>query len=170
MRLANKRAVVTGAAESLLLGTQYARSGESRALQFVRVPFALSASPWFGFGYARNIIDLVDVGHVDSFFLQTALEGGLFTLVILLAVMYGSTRLVVAVAADSTDRSYAIIARHLAVSMGFAFLLSLVLSLSDIRFYVFLFIGLSIVLHQLALSEKPDYQSQDVHAANGVLT
>ena len=162
-------AVSTGAAESLLQGTQYARSGESRALQFVRVPLALSASPLFGFGYARNIIDLVDAGHVDSFFLQTALEGGVLTLAILMAVMYSSSRLLVAVDLRSSDRTYAIVARHVSVSIGFAFLLGLVLSLSDIRFYLFLFIGLSVVLHHLAFSEECGYKRQELPAADGLL-
>jgi hypothetical protein len=162
--------IAAGVADSILSGSQLDRSAESRALQFVRVPLALQASPLFGFGYARNIIDLVDAGHVDSYFLQTALEGGLFTLAILLIVFHVSLKLLVAVRRHSDDRNFAIIARHLSVSIGFAFLLSLVLSLSDIRFYLFLYIGLSLVLHHSALSKEHDFGLPCPTVAEGVST
>ena len=140
--------VATGAAESLFFGSEYARSTESRVLQFVRVPIALADAPLFGFGFARNIIDMLDIGHVDSFFLHTALEGGIVALAAILYVIYRSTRLLAGVAQNSGDRTVNILRRNLAVSLGFAFLIGLVLSLSDIRFYLFLLIGIAIVLHE----------------------
>ena len=142
--------VATGAAESLFLGSESGRSAESRVLQYVRVPIALAESPFFGFGYARQLVDLLDIGHVDSFFLTTALEGGLVSLGAVLFVMFGLIRMLRKVASNSPAEVQAVIARHLAVSIGFTFLLGLVLSLNHIRFYMFLFIGLAVVLHSLS--------------------
>ena len=141
--------VASGAAESLFFGAEYARSTESRVFQFVRVPMALAASPLFGFGFARNIIDMLDIGHVDSFFLHTALEGGLVALLASIYVMYRAIRLLLHVARAPSEPVIGIIAGNVAVSIGSAFVLGLVLSLSDIRFYLFLSIGIAIVLDHL---------------------
>lgn len=138
-----------GLLETAFLGSDYARSSESRVLQFVRVPIALSESPFFGFGFARNIIDLVDAGHVDSFFLQTALEGGLVAVVALIFVLVLALNLLRKVSGSSTDSELRILATNLSIAIGAAFVLSLVLSMSVIRFYIFLLVGLSIVLHYL---------------------
>lgn len=141
--------VASGLAETYVLGDEYARSTESRYLQFVRVPMALAESPLFGFGSARNIIDMLDVGHVDSFFLTTALEGGLVAVLAVVFAMFRGQRLLLEVSAETTDRRTNVLARGMAIAIGLAFLLALVVSLQDIRFYLFLLIGLAIAMHEL---------------------
>ncbi len=143
--------VAGGLAESLLFESDYARSTESRLFQYVRVPLALADSPVFGFGFARNIIDLVDIGHVDSFYLQTALEGGLVALFALLAAHFLGFRLALLTARSSCDNELVKLAGSLTVALAAAFVMSLVISMSSIRFYVFLLLGLAMVVHNLGM-------------------
>jgi len=147
---------IAGYIEAVLFSKEYSRSTFARGLQFVRVPIALIDSPVFGFGFARNITDLMDVGNVDSFFLKTALEGGIVALGASLWAIIATMKILQEVAVRSASKDLSLMANALRVSLAFLFISGLVLNLSDINFYIYVNIGLAIALHHFVGREPSE--------------
>ncbi len=152
-------AAISGLLESLLFGSAYSRSTESRYFQFILVPLELVASPLFGFGFSRNIIEVVSMHSLDSFLLQMALEGGIVSLLALLTMFYQAGRLLAAVKNSVTDKWFFSTASSLQISLAVGVFIGLVLSLSSIRMYLFMAVGLTITLHSLLQEEKKQSKS-----------
>ncbi len=141
----------------LLFGDAYARSTEARFRAYVTVPLLLIEAPLFGFGYARNIVETLDLGALDPFYLRLALEGGVVSLVGFIAFMVAVARLLGPVTAggNSPDATAdAALARALRVSLAVIALLALLLTLSYVRMYLFLFAGVAMVLLDLWLRDQ----------------
>lgn len=144
----------------LLFGDAYARSTEARFRAYVTVPLLLIEAPFFGFGYARNIVETLELGALDPFYLRLALEGGAVSLVAFVAFMAAVARMLKPVATGgtiSTSHSAAdsVLARSLRLSFAVIALLALILTLSYVRMYVFLFAGVAMVLLDLWAQEHP---------------
>jgi hypothetical protein len=153
-------AAISGVLESLLFGTAYIRSTESRYYQFILVPLELFGSPFFGFGFSRNIIEVVSMTSLDSFLLQIALEGGIVSLLALLTAFYQAGRLFSAVKKSIPDKWFFSTASGLQISLAVGFFIGLVLNLPSIRMYMFMTIGLAIVLHYMLHTEKRQLNEQ----------
>lgn len=127
------------------------RSALSRIHQYIVAVPVLAESPWFGFGAARNIVKLIDVNHIDSYYLRTAMEGGLVALGLLIALLVSSFRMLLGARRVTTEMSARIVAGGLLVSLASVTVLMTVLNVPNNNFYVFLIIGLALALEKLAV-------------------
>ncbi len=147
--------------QELLFGDAYARSTQARFDAYVTVPLLLAESPWFGFGYARNIVEQLDLGSLDPFYMRLALEGGIVSVT---AFVVFIVRAISIPAAIVTGESLAVdvsLARAIRMSLTIAALLALILTLAYTRMYVFLFAGLAVALTGLYSTESTVANSQD---------
>jgi len=147
--------------QEVLFGDAYARSTEARFDAYLTVPLLLMESPWFGFGYARNIVEQLDLGALDPFYLRLALEGGIVSVAAFIVFIIRA--LVISLANVKTDLLAADIslARAIGISLSIAALLALILTLSYVRMYIFLFAGLAVVLTGLYSPDLNDAKTQD---------
>ncbi|NND55476.1 MAG: O-antigen ligase family protein [Gammaproteobacteria bacterium] len=140
-------ATATGLLQALLFGEGFAGSTTYRVFQYVQGFTALLESPAFGFGYARNIGDVVLIRPLDSYYLRMTLEGGVVALLAVLLILkkvFSLSREVCRMATTAADYS---IAHAIGVSISVAALIMLVFSLPADRLYVFMLAGLVISLH-----------------------
>jgi hypothetical protein len=147
--------------QELLFGEAYARSTAARFDAYLTVPLLLLESPWFGFGYARNIVEQLDLGALDPFYLRLALEGGIVSVTAFLVFIVRA----LAIAVVKVDiESFAVdisLARAIRISITIAAILALMLTLSYVRMYIFLFAGLAVVLTGLHSPELTGAKPQD---------
>ena len=133
-------------------GFQGVRSAESRVSQYIVAAPLLQTSPWFGFGFARNYDVLLDIGNVDGHYLFTALQGGAigllcFVWIIAKALMYTRDR--------QQDVPLSTRAAQWAVRTTLAAMsaLMVVYSMHGTIGYVYVFVGLAMVLYQCGISD-----------------
>jgi len=147
--------------QEVLFGDAYARSTEARFDAYLTVPLLLLESPWFGFGYARNIVEQLELGALDPFYLRLALEGGIVSVTAFVVFIVRALAItVVKVDIDSWAVDISL-ARAIRISITIAALLALMLTLSYVRMYVFLFAGLAVVLTGLHSPDLNDAKTQD---------
>ncbi len=133
----------------LLFGDSYARSTEARFLAYVTAPLALLESPLFGFGYSRNIAETLELGALDPFYMLLALEGGAVALLAFLVFLIGVIRMLGSTFDATQPAADVALARALRFSLIVTLLLGIILTLSYIRMYLFLYAGLAMVLMEL---------------------
>ncbi len=144
----------TGLLEALLFGEGYASSTSYRVFQYIYGYEALQDSPLFGFGYARNIGDVVDIRPLDSFYLRMLLEGGIVAFVAVLALLVKTMRVAGAIRRQTRPNVDHSLAHAIGVSMTVALIVMLVLSLPADRLYVFLLMGLAVVLLEMPAQDE----------------
>jgi O-antigen ligase len=146
--------VAGGFLQEMLFGEGYERSTESRYLQFIFIPLVIMESPIFGYGFSRNIVDVVDgIYSLDSFFLQIAVEGGIVAFIALLTAIIRAAKLIQSIKRTASDKWCSSIASGLNMSLALGSIVSLVLNLTQVRIYVFIVIALGIALDYLIKSE-----------------
>lgn len=145
----------------LLFGDAYARSTEARVAAYLSVPLLLLEAPLFGFGYARNIVETLELGALDPFYLRLALEGGAVSLLAFITFLVASVRMLGPVKTGAADITDVRLAQALRLSLAVAALLALLLTLSYVRMYLFLFAGLAMVLFELYRQEQSSASSVD---------
>ncbi len=138
----------------LLFGDAYARSTEARLSAYVSVPLLLLEAPLFGFGYARNIVETLELGALDPFYLRLALEGGAVSLLAFITFLVATVRLLGPVKLTSPNSADVRLAQALRLSLAVVVLLALLLTLSYVRMYLFLFAGLAMVLAEVHRREQ----------------
>jgi hypothetical protein len=127
--------------ETILFG-DYQGSTMAHYMQYGYTFAALAESPFFGYGYARNIGDIVDIRPLDGYYMRMALEGGLVAIACMLYAMRKAYVLAGSFAARSTDKIVLAAAPAIRVVLVTFFFSMLVQSMSNIRLYSFLTIGL----------------------------
>ncbi len=124
-------------------------STASRIFQYVYSWPLILQSPYFGYGFARNIVDYVQLYQLDSYYLRMTLEGGLIALLSLLAVQLATWRRL----RSLEKRTRATITRELAIalqtSVGLIVAMMLALNMSVSSFYCYLLAGIAIQLVNL---------------------
>jgi len=149
--------VASGLIERLLFGEGYTGSTTYRLLQYFYVAGTLPDSPIVGFGFARNIGDVVSIRPLDSYYLRMVLEGGFVGLFFMLAAFYYAMRTQLAILKANIDEFSRHVAMGMFVSTVVAALLGLVLSLPADRMYIFIAMAITIALHWLySEQETPD--------------
>ena len=141
--------VGSGLIQEFLFGDAYARSTEARFIAYATVPLLLLDSPIFGFGYSRNIVEALNLGALDPFYLRLALEGGVVSLIAFLVILSGAFRVLRPAALQNESAFDRDLARSLRLAFAVIGLLAIVLTISYVRMYFFLFVGLAMVLMHL---------------------
>ncbi|MDP6653021.1 MAG: O-antigen ligase family protein, partial [Gammaproteobacteria bacterium] len=127
--------------ETILFG-DYEGSTMARYLQYGYTFVALTESPFFGYGYARSISEIVNIKPLDSYYMRMALEGGLVAIACVFYSMRKAYVLAGSFAARSTDKVVLAAAQAMRVVLvTFSFSMA-VQSMPQIRLYSFLTIGL----------------------------
>lgn len=133
------------------------RSGTSaayRVIQYGLSAEALTESPVFGFGFARNIGDIVNIIPLDSFYLRMTLEGGIAALISLFMVYYFCFSILKTPIADTSAKYFKSFNMALRVSLTVSAIAALVLSFPSDRLYLYLIMGLCVVYGRLNLDTK----------------
>lgn len=138
--------VGSGLIERVLFGEGFTGSTTYRALQYVYVAATLPESPLFGFGFARNIGDVVDIRPLDSFYLRMVLEGGIAALLAYFLAISRCLSIHRRLLRQSGDALIRGLATALMVSLTMALLIAFVLSLPFDRLYIFVAIGLTVTI------------------------
>jgi hypothetical protein len=147
--------------QEILFGDAYARSTEARFDAYLTVPLLLMESPWFGFGYARNIVEQLDLGALDPFYLRLALEGGAVSLAAFIVFIVRVLQISVSTCNSALSESDIALSRAIGISIVVAALLALILTLSYVRMYVFLFAGLAVALAAMPPESSSAARHQD---------
>ena len=142
---------------------QQTRSAMSRFNQYVFAIPLLSQSPWFGFGFARNIVSVVDINWIDSVYLRTAMEGGAVGLALLLMLLARTSLSLFRIRRTAILRSDWQLTDGLLLSQGCLMILMLVLNLPSSILYLFLIVGLTLVLDE---SMRPNRPHTEVSVVN----
>jgi hypothetical protein len=132
--------------DGFLFSREGSRSTASRFIQYVLSVPLIQASPLFGYGYARNIVDVIDINRMDGYYLRTLMEGGGVGLGCLLALQWRSLRKLY----QLRNRDDYHLAFALSVSLGAMAVMMLALNMSTSSFYSYLFFGLTLVIERQA--------------------
>ncbi|MBS94443.1 MAG: hypothetical protein CL799_08395 [Chromatiales bacterium] len=118
----------------------------ARYLQYGYTFVALTESPFFGYGYAQNISEIVNIKPLDSYYMRIALGGGLVAIACLLYSMRKAYVLAGSFAARSTDKIVLAAAQAIRVMLVTFSISMAVQQMPQIRMYAFLTIGLAIAV------------------------
>jgi len=136
---------------NFLLGSEGSRSTTSRLVQYVLSYPLIKTSPLFGYGYARNIVDVIDINRMDGYYLRTVMEGGLVALTCLVMLFWRSLRKLGRLQ-NSGDYHLAL---SLRISLCAMAIMMLALNMGTSSFYTYLFFGLTLILERLARARVP---------------
>lgn len=132
--------------DSFLFSSEGSKSTTSRFLQYAFSIPLVQESPLFGYGYARNIVDIIDIKRMDGYYLRTVMEGGLVALGCLLALYWRSIRMLNRLYARTKDD----IAVCLRISLGAMAVMMLALNMGTSSFYTYMFFGVVVMLDRQA--------------------
>jgi len=124
----------------------YARSSLQRVVQHVSAGVLIMQSPFFGFGYARNIADLVDIKPLDSYYLRIMMEGGLVALVSFFALMAVVISKLSRISRLAIEKADMYLAEGLLLSVVSIIAMTPVITYVHPSFYLYLIIGMTLVL------------------------
>ncbi len=119
------------------------RSAFSRIEQYVFSVPILAESPWFGFGFSRSIVDIIDLENLDGLYLKTAMEGGVIAVTLLMLLFSRTIWELIQIRSKTLDKRITRITEGLAISLTSIMVMGLALSLPSNKFYAFLIIGLT---------------------------
>jgi len=144
--------------QNFLLSGGAGYSTASRVFQYVFSWPLILESPYYGYGYARNIVDVIDLKSLDGYYLRIVLEGGIISLFSLFAIQFKTWRSLASVRGrpiSSDDRELAI---SLQTSVALIAIMMLALNMSVSFFYAFLFAGVAVQMKNLMRSKDPKLQ------------
>lgn len=131
----------------------YARSSMERLLQHLSASVVIMESPFFGFGYARNIADIVGIKPLDSYYLRTMMEGGLVALVSLFALLAAVIWKLSRISRRAIEKADMYVAEGMLVSVVAIIAMTPVIVFAHPSFYLYLIIGMTLVLRDIPESE-----------------
>lgn len=133
-------------ARSIIQGWLFAAGAEksslSRVFQYLLSWPLFLQSPWFGYGFARNIVDVIDLDRMDGYYLRTVMEGGLVSLFCLIALFVRSIRRLRMVGRRSSDPAAKPLTNALVLTLAGMLVMMLALNMGTSAFYAFLLFAL----------------------------
>jgi len=136
---------------SFIFGGEGGKSSMNRIIQYILSWNLLLESPWFGYGFARNIVDVIEIKSMDGYYLRTVMEGGVVALSSLIAVFvvtFSNLNKVKRLAANQLDRELAF---TLQISMLVIITMMLAINMGTSSFYGYLIVGLAVLLKRFTL-------------------
>jgi hypothetical protein len=146
---------------SFLFGSGTGKSTASRVFQYVYGWELLLQSPIFGYGYARNIVDVIEIQTIDSYYLRVLMEGGAVALVSLLALFRSTFLLLGRVKLNADNESDKQLAAGLQITLAVLAVTMLVINMGTISLYVFVICGSAIVLNR-SISDPAHGKSENI--------
>jgi len=134
---------------NFLFGKVGGRSTTSRVLQYAFSWPLLLESPWLGYGYARNFVDVIDINRIDGYYLRIAMEGGVVALTCLFFIFWRAIRtLSLLEKLGDPGAAYA-----LKLSLYMLAIMMLALNMGASNFYVYLYAAIAVALKRIVLAE-----------------
>lgn len=141
--------LASGYIEQQLFGEGYRGSTLYRYLQYVYGMDALIQSPLFGYGFARNIGDIVNIRPLDSFYLRILLEGGIVALIAYLVALRRAYVLAGYGRSVANSLEAVVFLRATQILIVVSSVMAIVQSMPQTRVYVCAAIGLAIAILEI---------------------
>jgi hypothetical protein len=141
---------------NFIFGQGLAKSSASRVFQYVYSWSLFLESPLFGYGYARNIVDFIDLDQLDGYFLRTVMEGGLVALISLLGLFRITFLLLQRIKVRATNKIDKEFVHALQVSIIVIVIMMLVINFGTGSMYAFVICGSAIVLSRTNMSGEDE--------------
>ena len=134
---------------NFLFGKVGGKSSASRVLQYLFSWPLFLDSPWLGYGYARNIVDVIEINRIDGYYLRIALEGGVVALGCLAWIYWRSIRTLTILHQLGDPGA----AQALKLALYMLAIMMLALNMGTGSFYVYLYAAITVAMKRIVLAE-----------------